>query len=103
MPVTGTYVISVVTMNGIDKGKLILLEEQDGFVGTLENDAGISKITNCKIKGNSIAFEVKNKTITGHDNVLVTGVIEGDTFSGLVKLPIGLLQMKGSRESNRAK
>lgn len=98
MPVTGTYEISVVTTNGIDEGKLILLEEQDGFTGTLENGAGISKITNCKIKGNYIMFEFKNKAITGHDSALVTWVVEGDTFSGLVKLPFGLLQMKGTRK-----
>ncbi len=98
MPVTGTYTISVVTINGIEKGKLILLEEQDGFVGTLENDAGISKITNCIIKGNHITFKVQNKAITGNENALVTGFVEGDTFRGLVKLPIGLLQMKGFRK-----
>ena len=98
MSVAGTYKVRVKTPKGLQEGKLTLVAEGDLLKGTLEYSAGISKISDGKVKGNTIGFTTKIKTPMGYLKAFVTGVVEGNTFSGVAKLPIGSAQIDGIRE-----
>ncbi len=97
MSVEGTYKIRVDTPVGVQEGKMTLIADGDSLKGRLENAAGSLEFTDGKVKGNSVEFTVKIKTPMGQLKALVTGVVAGNKFSGVVKLPIGSAQIDGVR------
>jgi hypothetical protein len=66
--------------------------------GTLKYSAGISEITDGRVKGNRVEFAAKIKTPFGPLRAIVQAVIEGDSFLGTARLPMGSAQVDGVRE-----
>ena len=98
MSVAGTYNVRVMTPKGVLKGKIKLIVEGNILKGTLEGTTGIFAISNGKVKGNTFEFVTKVKTPLGRLTAFVTGVVDGNTFSGVAKLPIGSAKIDGTRE-----
>ena len=98
MSVAGTYKIQVKTPAGLQEGKMTLFVEGDSLTVILDYSAGRSEFKNGKVKGNSVEFTIKINTPFGHLKALVTGVVKGDSFSGIAKLPIGSAMIHGIRE-----
>jgi len=95
MSVEGTYQVQVRTPKGVQKGKLTLIVKGDLLKGTLEYSAGIAEINEGMVKGNSVEFKTKIKTPIGRFNASVKGVVQGNTFSGVARLPIGTIPIDG--------
>jgi len=98
MSVTGTYKIQVKTPAGLQEGRMTLFVEGDSLTGMLDYSAGRCEFKNGKVKGNAVEFTTKINTPIGHLKALVTGVVKGDSFSGIAKLPIGSAKINGIRE-----
>ena len=97
MSVAGTYKIQVKTPVGLKEGKMILAVEGEALTGRLEYYAGKSDFKNGKVKGNTVEFTTTIKTPMGHLRAFVRGMVEGDSFSGVAKLPMGTAQIYGRR------
>lgn len=95
MSVAGTYQVQVRTPKGVQKGKLTLIVEGDLLKGTLVYSAGIAEITEGIVEGNGVKFKTNIKTPIGRFRASVTGVVKGNMFSGVAKLPIGSIQIDG--------
>ena len=95
MSVAGTYQVQVRTPKGVQKGKLTLIVNGDLLKGTLEYSAGIAEITEGIVKGNSVVFKTNIRTPIGRFNASVKGVVQGNSFSGVAKLPIGTIPIDG--------
>ena len=98
MSVAGTYKVQVKTPMGLQEGKMTLVVDGVSLKGTLENSTGSFEFTDGKAKENTVEFATKIKTPIGSLKASVIGVVRGNTFSGVVKLPIGSAQIDGIRE-----
>lgn len=97
MSVEGTYKIKVKTPAGLQEGKMTLLVDGDLLKGLLVYSAGRTEFRG-KVKGNAVEFTTKINTPVGQLKALVTGVVRGESFSGIAKLPFGSAQIVGVRE-----
>jgi hypothetical protein len=97
MAIDGTYKVKVKTPVGVQEGALTLSTAGGTLSGRLDNAKGSTEFTGGTITGNAVAFATKIRTPMGRLKAQVNGVVEGDHFHGLAKLPLGTAEIDGER------
>ena len=97
MSIQGQYKVTVKTPVGMQEGSLTLVPDGESLSGVLTNPKGDSEFSGGTISGNEVAFDTKIRTPMGRLKAHVTGTVEGDTFTGDAKLPLGVAHIEGVR------
>lgn len=97
MTVDGRYEVQVNTPIGPQHGSLDLVTEGTEVSGVLGTDKGSSEFSGGILTGDAVEFTAKIKTPMGRMKAHVTGTVEGDTFTGTAKLPLGVAHITGTR------
>ncbi|MGD8319197.1 MAG: hypothetical protein PVJ02_02045 [Gemmatimonadota bacterium] len=97
MSIQGQYKVTVKTPVGTQEGSLSLAVAGDDLSGVLTNPKGATEFSGGTISGNEVAFQTKIRTPLGRLKAQVNGKVEGDTFVGTAKLPLGVAHIDGVR------
>lgn len=97
MSIQGQYKVTVKTPVGMQEGSLTLVPDGESLSGVLTNPKGDSEFSGGTISGNEVAFDTKIRTPMGRLRAHVTGTVDGDTFTGDAKLPLGVAHIEGVR------
>ena len=100
MSIQGQYKVTVKTPVGMQEGSLTLVPDGESLSGVLTNPKGDSEFSGGTISGviDSLVVNLKKiRTPMGRLKAHVTGTVEGDTFTGDAKLPLGVAHIEGVR------
>lgn len=97
MSVDGTYNVTVKTPLGPQPGELVLKSDGSALGGTLKNRIGTFAIEDGSVTGNAVHFFAEIQTPLGKFRVEINGTVEGDTYTGTGKLPLGTVKVAGTR------
>ncbi|HEY8594994.1 MAG TPA: hypothetical protein VIL84_07095 [Devosiaceae bacterium] len=97
MSIDGTYKVSVKTPVGPQEGILVLITDGTSLSGTLDNPKGKSEFSDGTVSGNEVRFTTRIRTPLGRLKAEITGIVDGDRFSGNARLPLGNASIDGIR------
>lgn len=97
MTIDGTYDVTVKTPLGPQAGRLTLKADGQSLSGVLENPKGNSPFDGGTVENGHVHFVTKIRTPMGRLKATVDGTVEGDTFTGTAKLPLGTAEITGTR------
>ncbi len=97
MSVDGTYKVTVHTPLGPQPGQLTLKSDGTALSGTLQNSVGTFEIEDGTVSGNAVHFFAHIQTPIGKFRVEINGEVDGDTYNGSGKLPLGTVRVEGTR------
>ncbi|MCL1846933.1 MAG: hypothetical protein FWF91_03090 [Coriobacteriia bacterium] len=95
----GTFLVKHNSPGGEQRLKITFKVDGNTFEGTCENMDVTYPLLNCKINGEFIEFAYVQETPMGPMKPSYRGTLDGDTFSGKVKLggPYGFRKFEGER------
>jgi phage antirepressor YoqD-like protein len=91
-----SYDVKVTTPVGIQNGTLYFEVNDNVLTGKLVNDKGEFEIKEGTIEDGVASFKAKLVTPLGRMKVTITGKIEGETFKGNAKMPLGSASIEGT-------
>ena len=97
MSVAGTYAVEVKTPVGVQEGSLTLRVVNGALEGSLSNAQGATEFAGGSVGDNEVSFATRIRTPMGKLKAQVTGTVDGDTFTGRARLPLGTAEIHGTR------
>jgi len=97
MAVPGQYKITVKTPVGVQEGSLTLTINGASLCGRIDNARGSTEFSDGVVNGDEVHFVTKIQTPLGRLKAEISGRVEGDHFTGVAKLPLGVAHIEGVR------
>ena len=93
----GTFKISLATPMGRKNGAISLAEEKGALVGSLRALGHENPIVNGKVNGDSFGFSGALRTGFGKIEYSAEGLIQGDVLTATAKTKYGIMKISGTR------
>jgi hypothetical protein len=98
MNIDGHYQLTLDTPMGKQDGTMTLKTDGTSLSGALANAKGSTEFSGGTVDGDEVAFDTRIPTPIGRLKAHVTGRVEDDHFTGDAKLPLGSVQIDGTRD-----
>jgi hypothetical protein len=99
MAIDGTFSIVMNISMGAQKGTITFNPGGETLSGFFKSLLGTSEFSNGTMDGNNFDFSFDaDAPMLGRQTFVVTGIVEGDGISGVVKLGVGSFTFQGQRE-----